>query len=206
MDFSSNLFHVRQPDTFWVFSYLLESVEANRNADYQDDKDNWIPGYWTLDYDTVKKMLAKAWVEAFKQTLKDQALPGKVKYTGHGSPTYYNYYGDWANFDFKISEKGLKLLYERTIEDRQAFAEYLERYYSPRSGFIPYRTKHISEWEGAFHAQDFEWAVSQALDFTMWPTDDDRKKWSADYIESFCDAERFDDAWIFIEEKEKKHG
>jgi len=208
IDLGSNLFHVKQPDTYWVFPYLLESIENDKNELHINDKNepNWVPGRWELDYNATREILAKAWVDAFEQTLKDQALPGNVKYTGHGSPIYYNYYRDWANFDFEISEKKLKLLFERAIEDREAFIEYLERYYAKRDGFLPLRTSHIGQWKEDFQGkrgqQEFEWAVSQALDFTMWPTDDERKQWSDDY--TLCDAEEF--TWIFIEERKEKHG
>ena len=224
---NSTLFWVYQPDTYWTFDRLLESVEMERNEWHEKDKlikevrqpplfegdilyktdPDWKPGRWELDYTRIRETLAKVWVDHFNSTLKYQKLPGYAEYSGHGSPEYYNYGGDWADFDFAISKTGLRRLYERVLGHREAFAEYLKKYHSSRDGYMSFCTNDIDRWEGNFRNrygdEEYKRAIWQALDFAIWPTKDDREEWNSDYDCSFL-VEDFDDTWVFVEEESEE--
>jgi len=199
---NSSLFYVYGPDAYSLQEHTRE-LEDDLNKKCPD-------GYWEIDHTKLLEILAKAWVDCFSTRLKEQQLPGVATYTGHWSPREYNFKGDEADFDFKISDKGLNALHERVTKDREAFAKYLKDYHSSYPGYRSYCTNDFDKWDANFLGRwsvtniappkEFEKTLWQALDFLMWPTENDREIWNDFYTTLYLEN-GFEDAWVFTKQE-----
>lgn len=85
-------------------------------------------------------------VDTIKQVLKDNGINCVIKNPSFESPRFYNYGGDWVNFDLYLCDSTLQKM--KSIAYDNDFIQWIKERYKSYSGFIsfmPYSKKTYME-------------------------------------------------------------
>jgi hypothetical protein len=152
----------------------------------------WKPGRYCVDFNRFLDRIAREWVDAFNERLREQDIPVQAKYTGHNSPREYNFSTDCALFTLRVRRRELEKLFARCRERRDDLSAYLQTYHASRDGYWSFCADNVDDWDAHTRlekeAMDFERSVWQALDFLAWPEETDRDRWNDAYVEQVYDG------------------
>ena len=123
---------------------LLKFIEVSTYGTYLDidlcqDENGNIPDDILKEYHDI---IVSNTVDTIKEVLKDNSINCTIKNASFESPTYYNYGGDWVNFDLYLCDSTLQKMKSIAYDDD--FIQWIKDQYKSYSGFIsfmPYSKK-----------------------------------------------------------------
>jgi len=212
-EMGSRLFHLAQPDIYYEFAGLVNSLEEGETEYYMDTKKEHEPsGQYFVHGHMVRDVIAKAWVQAFAWKLSTNELTKDIKvvYEDAGSPKEYNYGGDWANFYLLISQKNYKALIESVIEE--GIDDWLYNNYKSYDGFWSYMPDNLDEYMEQAECDKWRvskerngYALAQAIQYTLFRTDLEIGAWN-DSLHYDVEEIEFSHDTFYFEPEEVQYG
>jgi hypothetical protein len=221
LELNSGLFSVQNPDGYWIFAGLQDSIEESANWQHDDDRTlpdghpalfpelegnleipnpDWRPGRYELDYGKFLDILAQLWVYRFDDSLSEAGIKAKARFAGHWSPGEYNFHGDEADFTLTISKAEVERLVASCLADER-FPQRLKDLYSSRDGFISFLTDNVEEFvenaKGLHGQREYERAVWQAVNFMLFPDSEASEAWSERFVGNAWELD-FSEALFFV--------
>jgi uncharacterized protein YqeY len=99
---------------------------------------------YDFDYKEYQQDMSKECVGIVEGWLKDFDI--KVKFEELISPREYNYGNDSINVEYTLGKDSMKKILDYLEENKEAFAEYIKKRYTSRSGFISSYSSDSNEW------------------------------------------------------------
>jgi len=224
LELSSNIFSVKQPDTYWEFEgtlTYLEERESNYHAESryiaeqgQGDLFNgkygeltvvdpdWKNGHYEWNFEKTCKVLSEVWVDMFIDQLHNNGVKAKAKMIGVSNPKEYNFAGDAAKFNLTISKPEVNRLIGLVRNDPE-FHKYVKAQGS-YDGFISFMPSTVGEWIDAIDdpkSTDYERAVWEILDYLLFVKEKQNEEFNLFYEENACEALSEADIWDFVEDE-----
>lgn len=225
LELNSGLFSVYGPDLYWIFDGLCDWTEESENEWHEQNKwipDNdykkdlfgdtdvrkrnaeWKPGIYIADRAKVLDIIARYWLELFNERIADKGIKARARYTSSFSPKEYNFSGDLCEFSFTVSKKEVKRLAALCLADER-FPEHLRKHYTSYDGFWSYCTNDpdvFRENASNMHGeQEYIRAVWQAVNFILFPEEQDTTDWNENFTAGACDKD-FSGCLVFEEDTE----
>lgn len=115
--------------------YDIENYNEENGTDLKFDD-------FTFDYSDYRNRISKCFVNRLETEL-NTFLPIKIEFQELYSPREYNFSNDSINVKIELDLNILIKLIKERSEDAEKY--FLDKY-SPCSGFIPFHSKHLSDW------------------------------------------------------------
>jgi hypothetical protein len=193
---NSAMFHLPQPCTCSrqeEFGYREERENEDyqflRNEDSADNvkrkdlpRDHWNfleEGYYDLNAGKyLENILAPAWLDAFRETLKDrdETVKIEVKFREVSRPFEYNYETDRVCFELHIDDEDIVRIQKEVFEYKGIFEEYLQEWHSSFKdipyGFRSFMPNSLEAWWECLGQRDrgnyeYERAITCLLEFWL---------------------------------------
>lgn len=131
------------------FNHLIENEEELLKDDYPDDDIE-------VDYTKTKDNISKACVEEMQNIFDELGITDKIEFESIDNPKYYNYSTDKiiVKIDIEDSEKWLSD-YRKYIGTEE-FEKHIKENYTPCSGYLPYYSNDVRDWEKLFDDKNIE--------------------------------------------------
>ena len=183
-ELSSKMFHLAQPDLYWEFSNLLEDIEQQETFSYQEDCEDDAPErryYISAEY--AREHIAELWMEMFGEKLKKVFPKVKMIFGKAGNPKFYNYGGDWTDFELKMSKNMYQKICKSAME-AEGFEDFIAEEYCDRPGFWSFMPDTMPKYIERFNGRqdhniqhDREAALVVALQFHIFRGEKERDAW-----------------------------
>jgi hypothetical protein len=140
-----------------IDSYVDFSSDAICNyeeaANGFDDEDRH--GHYEMNMDKYREFLAKAWLEALAERLKERSINASVKFLRVQTPIAYNGSTDRCEFTLTLAADELELLYTEVVNNnRSVFESYLQFLFLEQRHYSQKVLTDFSTWKYSFRNEE----------------------------------------------------
>ena len=139
-------------NTMYDIDHILDNYTIEDEVQYLNDDSNIEYNDITIDdidinYKDYQKDVVESFSNVIENILVENGFISRIENIELVSPRYYNYSNDSINCDYVINDENRTKIANFMLNNIDEFSEELKEKYTPCSGFIPYYSNDIDEWE-----------------------------------------------------------